>query len=55
MKQEIDTIYFIKAVCEKKNRKRVTKLFLGAIALNIAVFLGMYGFFHLVVLINNAF
>ena len=55
MKKEVDTVYFIKAVCEKQNRERVKKLILGAIALNVVAYLGMWGFIHLVVAINNAF
>lgn len=55
MKKEVDTIYFIKAVCEKRNRKRVIKLILGAIGLNIAAYMGMWALIHLVVEINNAF
>lgn len=54
MKKEVDTIYFIKAVCEKQNRERVKKLILGAIALNVVAYLGMWGFLHLVVAIYNA-
>jgi len=55
MKKEVDTIYFIKAVCKKENRERIKKLILGAIALNIAAYMGMWALIHLVVEINNAF
>ena len=54
MKQEIDTIYFIKAVCKKENRERIKKLILGAIALNVIAYAGMWGFIHLVVAIYKA-
>lgn len=54
MKKEVDTIYFIKAVCEKRNRERVKKLILGAVLLNVGAYLAMWGFIHLVVAVYNA-
>lgn len=59
MQRENSELILIKAICSRENRKRLKKLLLGALLLNVAgfsfMYLTMYGFMYLMDFINNIY
>jgi len=53
--QEQGTEFLIKAITAKENRKRLKKLFLGAILLNITGFAFMYAMIYTMLFIDKMF
>lgn len=51
--QEQETSFLIKAICAKENRKRIKKIFLGAILLNVGGFAFMYAILYGALALND--
>lgn len=51
--QEQETSFLIKAICAKENRRRLKKLFLGAILLNVGGFTFMYAILYGALALND--
>ena len=55
MQEQESGLFLIKALCAQENRKRVKRLLLGAILLNIGGFAFMYGIIYTMLFIDKMF
>lgn len=55
MQEQENGLFLIKALCAQENRKRIKKLLLGAILLNIGGFAFMYAIIYTMLFIDKLF
>ena len=53
--QEQETSFLIKAICAKENRRRIKKLLIGALLINIGGFAFMYDMIYTMLFIDKMF